>query len=82
MKKTVLAVAMLLLASSSFAQIFGGDGFGRRKSNPDNPPDEPRKEDASHGSDPIGTATLLLLTMGGAYAGYKIKVNSKSEDKQ
>ena len=40
MKKTVLAVAMLLLASSSFAHIFGGDGFGRRKSSPDNPPDE------------------------------------------
>jgi hypothetical protein len=34
----------------------------------------------SHNTEPVGTATLLMLGMGGAFLGYKVK-KSKKENK-
>lgn len=76
MKKTVLkslvTAFVLLTANVMMAQ----------------PPDPPtakgkapqQRTESINSNDPVGTATLLMLGLGGAFLGYKLKNNKNEED--
>ena len=70
MKKLTLLVTVLACMTASL--------IAQPPPPPSVDPDSPHQ--GSINRTPVGTATLLMLGLGGAVLGYKLKSNSKRED--
>lgn len=72
-KLLVLMIMFFISVTSVFSQPPMPNGY-------DEDPDFEEDNVKSNQTSPIGTATLLMLGLGGAVLGYKIKKNSKNNE--
>ncbi|MBO6116995.1 MAG: hypothetical protein J6P44_00450 [Bacteroidales bacterium] len=74
MKKTnIIKTGLIALLTMAAVQ--------KANATPQGPKHSPYYEtDNTYASDPIGTATLLMLSLGGATLGYKLYKNNKEEN--